>query len=354
MLKGELQRKVRAMESVPLVHMDAVVEYILSLPLVNVVEGLHDPEMFVSLVKTATEHAERRNGDSPVDPLVGLSALSLTSPGTRGEPAGMITPPPAQSAQSRAVTPASERERLAAAVGRLGLDNGAQVATVELLATLPKKERALCIFNQDYLRSKVAEAQDVLHAEDNTPSSNQSAPAAPGRPTPPPVESGEKAASEPAVFRVITHSTMPSNQETLYKSGDPPARSANTPQHTLTSLAALPAKEIIRLAGSPALDYLPLPKADSLVLKSTDEFIDNLQGKPTHEQKQLLGEKLYVSGISSPISLPHITCFRFKIIRVRILLLRQRSVSLISFLLCLGIRHQRSGMLFLNPSFLQI
>jgi hypothetical protein len=30
-----------------------------------------------------------------------------------------------------------------------------------------------------------------------------------------------------------------------------------------------------------------------LVTKTTDEFVDKLQGKPAHEQKQLLGEKLY-------------------------------------------------------------
>lgn len=328
MLNGELQRKVRALESVPLAHMDAVVEELLSQPLVNVVQGLHDPDIFASQVKTATERVEQKNGNPPLDSLVGLSALSLSSPASNSEPLGTINTPPISSAHSGAVTPSSEQERLAAAVGRLGFDTGAQVAIVELLLTLPKKERALCIFNQEYLRSKVTEAQYVLHAEDDTPSSNQSAPAGPGRPTSPLVQNPQKAASEPAVSHVATSSS----QNAPCKLNDQPTHSINVPQHTLASLAALPAEEIIGLLDSHELDYLSLPKADPLVVKSTDEFINNIQGKPTHEQKQLLGEKLYDANT------PYVTfCLthvhrRFKVIRVRILFLCQRSIFLTSLL----------------------
>lgn len=316
-LNGELRRKVRALQLVPPVHMDAAVENLLSLPLMDVVQGLHDSEIFASQVKAATEFADRKNGNSPLNHLVGLSSLPLSSPRTDVEPLGTIITPPVSNAQSGAATPASEQDRLAAAVGPLGFDAGAQAAIVELLLTLPRKERALCIFNQDYLKSKVAAAQNVLHAEDDTPSSNQNVSADPGRPTLPPVGNAKNAASEHVVSRVVTSPVTPSSQNTPSSLNDNPTYSIETSQHTLTSLAALPAKEIIRLINSHMLDYLPLSKADPLVAKSTDEFIDNLQGKPTHEQKQLLGEKLYDANHSSQVTLSYYTCRRFKVIRVR-------------------------------------
>ena len=62
--------------------------------------------------------------------------------------------------------------------------------------------------------------------------------------------------------------------------------------HTIASLARLPASEIIRLANSSSATGLPLPKADPMVVKATDEFIDSLIDKPINQQKQQLGDKL--------------------------------------------------------------
>lgn len=176
--------------------MDAVVDQLLSLPLVDLVQGLHDSEMFVLQVTSATEQVENKNTAPLSDPLVGLSSLSLASPRLNN----VSSPRPASPAATHGrTTPASEEDRFATAVGRLGVQIGSIPAIVELLLTLPKKERALCLFNHEYLKAKVAEAQEVLEAEDEIPASNQSAPAAPGRPTPTPVKGGDKAASDPAV-----------------------------------------------------------------------------------------------------------------------------------------------------------
>jgi polyadenylate-binding protein len=62
--------------------------------------------------------------------------------------------------------------------------------------------------------------------------------------------------------------------------------------HTLATLAKLPASEIVMLAGSPSATGLPLPKADPTVVKTTDEWIDGLQDKTLHQQKQTVGDKL--------------------------------------------------------------
>uniref|UniRef100_UPI003753E7F9 RNA-binding protein RRM4 n=1 Tax=Mycosarcoma maydis TaxID=5270 RepID=UPI003753E7F9 len=63
--------------------------------------------------------------------------------------------------------------------------------------------------------------------------------------------------------------------------------------HTLSTLAALPAAEIVRLANSQSSSGLPLPKADPATVKATDDFIDSLQGKAAHDQKQKLGDQLF-------------------------------------------------------------
>ena len=46
--------------------------------------------------------------------------------------------------------------------------------------------------------------------------------------------------------------------------------------------------------GNPiATTGLPLPKADPLVTRSTDEFIDSIQGKTIAQQKQAVGDRLF-------------------------------------------------------------
>jgi polyadenylate-binding protein len=54
----------------------------------------------------------------------------------------------------------------------------------------------------------------------------------------------------------------------------------------------LPASEIIRILSSTDAAGLTLPKADTLVIQATDQFIDGLREKPPQVQKQQLGDKL--------------------------------------------------------------
>ena len=61
--------------------------------------------------------------------------------------------------------------------------------------------------------------------------------------------------------------------------------------YTTASLALLPAAEIVRIVAS-AGAAVPVAKADPLVVKATDEFIDALLDKPVQAQKQALGDKL--------------------------------------------------------------
>jgi polyadenylate-binding protein len=175
----------------------------------------------------------------------------------------------------------------------------------EMLLSLSKKERAMCLFSAEYLRSKVESARSILDAlaeeEEPTPPSAQAvlsrerANLAVNTPTTPQPQhriSGPGAAASLGT---------PQTPELSYTGGSTTA-SPSYPQtpagvssgHTLATLAKLPAAEIVRLASSPQSTGLPVPKADPNVVKSTDEFVNGLVDKTAAVQKQLLGEKLCV------------------------------------------------------------
>jgi polyadenylate-binding protein len=205
-----------------------------------------------------------------------LHRNSSTSSSSSSNPA---VPSPSTSASGN--TGASEKERLLSAVRRVNPDRAQEVA--ELIASLPKKDRALCLFNVEILKIKMAEAREVLEAAQDD---HVDAVATPIMPSP----SGFPAAAAEDQRR--TPATTPA--EAVKESARAAAAARETP-HTLASLAKLPASEIVRLASTSAADLpsSPLARPDPAVAKDIDDFVDGLQGKPPHEQKQKLGERLF-------------------------------------------------------------
>ena len=171
-----------------------------------------------------------------------------------------------------------------AAVSKL---ESSQVADLtDLLMSLPKRERAMCLFNVEVLRAKIADAKLVLEVDET----EEQTPAVQTVPVP-----------QTPQQRKVSAASFDSPQTPDLSSRGPSAAASPTPAtpsaqvHTIASLARLPASEIIRLVNSSSVTGLPLPKADPMVVKATDEFIDSLQDKPVNQQKQQLGDKLYVT-----------------------------------------------------------
>ena len=131
--------------------------------------------------------------------------------------------------------------------------------------SLPKKERALCLFNNEVLRGKVRDARVVLESEGD----DEPVPQPKAQPSTPKKDKEKEKEKEPTA------------------SSTPPLQPI-----TLSSLSHLPASEILRRLPSLALTP-PLPTPDPLVVSSTDSFIDSLLSKSQQTQKQLLGEKLF-------------------------------------------------------------
>jgi|ERR1700722_1406035 len=299
-LTGELSRRVKAMGSVPAQNVDVVVDALVGLSLTDVIQGIHDPTKLneqVRSVSNTLKPSQKLSPEKSPSPstsqdsrLLGLNALNATAsapehPSTPISVSASLSTPPRTSSPSGSVPPVSERDRMLAAISKF--ESTRQAELTDLLMSLPKRERAMCLFNAEVLRAKVADAKEVLDSDvvgeepSLETSSVRSAPLEPATPQSKKIAStAENTAQTPA-----SSSRGPSAAAS-------PVPTPSGTTHTIASLAKLPAVEIIRIARSSSATGLPLPKPDPLVVQATDEFIDGLLDKPIQTQKQQLGDKL--------------------------------------------------------------
>ncbi|GAA5990938.1 hypothetical protein JCM10908_000088 [Rhodotorula pacifica] len=199
--------------------------------------------------------AEKR---SAVDNVTGSSSRSGGASGSGGGAvsAGVesLTSKMSQLAatpETPAVRPKSERDRLVEQVALLIEDESDCAAVLSLLCELPKKDRAMCLFNPDYLRAKVQDALAVLD-----------------------VVQEEKEASKGA------------------EAMSPEKKPAQALPDCLADLATWPSSQIRPLL--PALaERFNLAGPASATMSETHAFMESLKGKPASEVKQKLGERLF-------------------------------------------------------------
>lgn len=310
-LTGELSRRVKAMD-VPAKDVNSIVDALVGMSLSDVVSGIQDPaklsEQVLALKKNKSPAKSTSPANSQDSRLLDAEALNATAsapehPSTPISLSDNMAPtPPRSTSPAGSVAPTSERDRILAAVNKLETTRQSDIS--DLIMSLPKRERAMCLFNPEILRVKIADAKMVLDSDDG----EEPAPApAPVASTPaPPVTPAKKVAA--AIFNDSPQTPDLSSRGPSAASSPVPATPVASQNQNLTSIARLPAAEIIRTANSPA--GLPgLPKADPLVVKATDEFIDGLLDKPIQSQKQQLGDKLWrvikSFGIKGAVSFHH-------------------------------------------------
>jgi polyadenylate-binding protein len=338
-LTGELVRRLRSFPEVKEEEIDPIVQHLLAQNLDTMCSGLQNSSVLLDQIRGAkealgfTEPSPPQKVDDPygvAEAVASMSTSTLLDPSTLAATASApehpstpvsftpsINTPPRTASPTGSIAPGTEKERLLAAVisldpSRYGVEPTRASEIVEMLLSLSKKERAMCLFSADYLRTKVESARNILDAlaEDEEPSSSATpltneinklslnsptTPQAQHRQAPtnntttattttyapqtPDLSSrGNSAAASPAFPQTPASSQIPS--------------SGTAPVHTLATLAKLPAVEIIKLASTSQLTGLPLPKADPNIVQGTDQFVDGLTEKPMAVQKQLLGEKL--------------------------------------------------------------
>ncbi|KAH9478313.1 Polyadenylate-binding protein, cytoplasmic and nuclear [Psilocybe cubensis] len=309
-LTGELSRRLKAMEAVEDSAVDSIVESIVNLSLSNVLQYLDDPAKLADQVDSYKSKHPKVDAPEPVATPAGSDRASQDSrgldvnPATASAPEHPSTPvsvspslltPPRTSSPAGSVPPMSERDRIYAAISKL--ESSRQTELTELIMSLPKRERAMCLFNAEVLRLKLVDAKMVLDSadeEDVSPPAATDAQSTKSAPAPVPVTPQAKKIAPPAEASPRTPD-LSSRGPSVTASPTPvtPASNASASAHTIASLAKLPAAEIVRLANSSSATGLPLPKADPLIVQATDEFIDGLLDKQIQVQKQALGEKLF-------------------------------------------------------------
>ncbi|KDQ32064.1 hypothetical protein PLEOSDRAFT_38101 [Pleurotus ostreatus PC15] len=300
-LTGEFSRRVKNLGTVPADDVDAIVESLINVSLSEAVQCIESPDKLaehVEHIKDKLKPTRSLHDKSPSPSASQDSQLlnpNVTASVTASAPEHPSTPisvnaslstPPRTSSPSGSVPPTSERDRMAAAINKL--ESSRQNELTDLLMSLPKRERAMCLFNAEVLRAKLADAKMVLESDDDEEEKGD----AQSTKSAPPVTPQAK---KTAVSKVAESPQTPD-----LSSRGPSAASSPLPgtpgsigsiSYTIPSLAKLPAAEIIRMATSTS--GANLPKADPLVVQATDEFIDGLLDKPVQAQKQQLGDKLF-------------------------------------------------------------
>ncbi|KAJ7118633.1 hypothetical protein C8R43DRAFT_1137189 [Mycena crocata] len=298
-LTGELSRRVKAMGLAPNADVDAIVESLVAINLSDVVQCIEDPSKLADQVNSIrhslrpSKHSSPSKSPSPsvsqdsrlLDPnSFNATASAPEHPSTPISVNASLSTPPRTSSPSGSVPPTSERERIFAAITKL--ETTRQSELTDLLMSLPKRDRAMCLFNVEVLRAKVADAKMVLDSSDDDDSARAEAA------QPVPVTPQAKKIAVPTAKTASPQTPDLSSRGPSANASPTPVTPGNS-THTIATLARLPAAEIIRLATSTSATGLPLPKADPLVVQATDEFIDGLLDKPPQVQKQQLGDKLF-------------------------------------------------------------
>jgi polyadenylate-binding protein len=200
-------------------------------------------------------------------------------------------------------------------------ESARQSELTDLLMSLPKRERAMCLFNIEILRAKLADAKMVLDSEEADEEAPKTAiptgiDTAISTPQAPVTPQAKKTAA-PRVEESPKTPDLSSKGPSAASSPVPGTPGGAAATHTIASLAKLPASEIIRMVSSATPTGLPLPKADVFVMQETDVFIDSLMDKQPQVQKQQLGDKLWVFYLYPKPSdlLTGVSFCRFKVVK---------------------------------------
>ncbi|CAG8543332.1 9561_t:CDS:2 [Paraglomus brasilianum] len=229
-LMSELQKRFRNIPSVPQDEVNPIIEFLLANKLQEILNFLKDPQALQQKITEARQllHKDksRRNLDE--------STPSYTTPRST-----------TLNTTSLAQSMLPEREKFLRAIGKFNKRHSEEI--LDLIMSLPKKDRSMCYFNAEYLDKKIVEAIAAVEFTHEDPSI----------PVPPPTFT-------PRDFTPTT---------------TPPVKS---PEPISLKLLATPPKMTEN-------HYNP----NDPLYEETEQFLRMLEQKPVVEQKQKLGDKLF-------------------------------------------------------------
>jgi len=295
-LTGEFSRRVKTLDLVRPEEVESIVEALVATSLTDVVAALDSQDKLVAQVQTAQASLTKktRSGSGSQDSRVlDPAALAATAsapehPSTPISANESLSTPPRTSSPSGSVPPGSERDRMFAAISKLESAN--QEDLTELMMSLPKRDRALCLFNAEILRVKLADAKMVLESDEGEE---------PEMPVIPSTPQGKKTSPLSKVDASPRTPDLSSRGPSAVSSPMPAtpggAAAKDSSAYTLESLSKLPSQEIIKLAIAGTTPGLPIPKADPAMVQETNDWVDSLQHLNEPRRKQQVGDKLSVS-----------------------------------------------------------
>ncbi|GAA5996093.1 hypothetical protein JCM5350_008292 [Sporobolomyces pararoseus] len=214
--------------------------------------GVSDVQRSLGQLSTSDLPVPSSSSSASVDPA--LVPLANVSPSL-----------PSESASTTSATILSEQDRLMSAVEAINPEHTVEI--VDLLKSLPKKERVMCLFNPEVLRQKVQDALLILEAFKE--------------------EEEEEQKKLPTESTSLDRAASSSQTPVLPTTSN----SAHIPS-SIELLAKLPSSKIVPLLPEATL-VLRLSKPCEEELESTKQFMDDLEGLPIGQIKQKLGEKLF-------------------------------------------------------------
>lgn len=240
---------------------EIVEQLVAKLSLTQAVEALDNPE---KLLQHTLNHAAAEI--PPADPVTPPAMSQRTHSTDSVQDTTLPTSLDVSAVSIAAPAGTTEREKLFNAVRSLGSSETPVEEITDLLIGLPKKERALCLFNRDFLNQKVEEAKVILTLSDDEE----------------PVTTSSSVAVSP----------IPRPVSALPRGDEPVPEPTVEPIADLATLAALPAPELVEKlqAGALSPDMLP---ASPEVWSATEDFVAALSGLAASDAKQKLGDRVF-------------------------------------------------------------
>lgn len=181
-----------------------------------------------------------------------------------------------------------QRIKLENAVRQCGDYGKATADIVDMLLTLKRKERSLCLFNPDFLHEKVQLALEALATCNETDSEEEEddddedqdglemeyALRNPRKPTSPPPTTTSPA--QP-YYTPVQRNAIPS----------PPIPSARRESKAIPIVAPPPKPTSVSNTSSSSAS------TSTAIKEEVESMLISFEGKPVHEKKQLLGDKLF-------------------------------------------------------------
>lgn len=261
-------------------EVEPIVDSIVSLSLSDVVSVIQDPTKLADRVratKSLSSPSPVPSQDSRLlDPVTSAAIASAPEhPSTPVSIPGSVITPPRTSSPSGSLHPTSERERMVQAISKLEKSQIGELS--DLLMSLPKRERALCLFNTEVLRAKIADAKIVLEAAED-----ESVPA----PAPIPVTPQKK-----VVVGVSTPETpdLSSRGPSVAASPSPQTPGTTASSHSFDALAQMPFTKIYDLIHSGA--NLPSLSVSPELIEETNQWVTSVSAHTLPTFKEQAGRK---------------------------------------------------------------